>query len=112
MFKAKDPFDVPGPPGQPEVSEITKDMATIIWTAPKNDGGAQIDNYVVEMRRTSDVKWQIVNKSEKITDLTFNILNLKEETEYEFRVSAENKAGRGPPSAPCKPAKYGEDFYI
>ena len=108
QFVAKDPFDLPGKPGRPEVTEITQESATITWVAPETDGGAPIFNYAVEMRRAGDVKWKVVNKDEKVTDLTFTIKDLKEETEYEFRVTAENKAGMGPPSDPSLPSKYGK----
>ena len=107
-FKAKDPFDPPGRPGQPEVTEITKDEATIVWAAPDSDGGAEIENYIIEMRRAGEAKWQVTNKKQKVTELTFTVAELKGETEYEFRVTAENKAGPGPASPPSKPAKYGQ----
>ena len=107
-FVAKDPYDPPGKPGCPEVKETTKDSASITWAAPDDDGGSPITNYVVEMRRKGDKKWSVVNKTEKVTGLEYTVPDLKEETEYEFRVTAENKAGQGPPSDPSKPCKYGK----
>ena len=107
-FIAKDPFDPPGKPGQPEVTEITKDSATFVWEAPEDDGGAEIFNYVIEMRSSSDRKWHVISKGETVPETTYTMKNVVEETEYEFRVSAENKAGTGPPSAPSEPAKYGK----
>ena len=57
VIVAKDPFDVPGKPGTPNVTDITKDTATIEWTAPDSDGGAPIENYIIEMREQGSSKW-------------------------------------------------------
>jgi hypothetical protein len=38
-----------------------------------------------------------------VTELTYKVNDLVEGSEYEFRVSAENKVGVGPPSSPSKP---------
>ncbi len=106
VFKAKDPFDVPGKPGQPEVTEIAAESAALTWAAPDSDGGSPITNYIVEMRRVGDVKWKRATK-DTVPETTHTVTGLQKETEYEFRVTAENKAGQGSPSAPSKPAKYG-----
>ena len=100
--------DLPEAPGQPKVEQITKDSATISWTPPDNDGGAPIENYVIEFREQGQTKWQQVRRDEKSPDLTFTVPGLREETQYEFRVAAENKAGQGPFSKPSEPAKFGE----
>ena len=104
-FVAKDPYDVPGKPGQPEV-DIKAESASLTWQAPDSDGGSPIINYIVEMRGDGETKWKMVNK-EAVTQCQHTVEGLKEETEYEFRITAENKAGKGPASAPTK-AKYGQ----
>lgn len=107
-FIAKNPYDVPGRPDAPEVEEITKDSATVTWKPPANDGGAKITNYILEMKAAGDFSWKVVDK--KVSEETFTVSGLKEETDYEFRVSAENKAGVGQPSPPSKPVKYGKHW--
>ena len=105
-FTAKDPFDVPGKPDAPIVEEITPESASLAWKPPASDGGSPITNYIVEMRRVGDVKWKPANKGETTPDMKYTVQGLKDGDEYEFRVTAENKAGPGAPSAPSKPAKY------
>ena len=107
VFKAKDPFDVPGQPGTPEVTKITKDTASLTWTAPQSDGGSEITNYIVEVREVGDKKWKRANKTDKVKGLKYDVSNLREGTEYEFRVTAENKAGEGKPSGSSRTVKYG-----
>ena len=48
---------------------------------------------------------QVTNKD--VTDTSAVVEGLKEGVEYEFRVTAENRAGPSQASAPSKPAKYG-----
>ena len=109
-FVAKDAFDVPGKPGTPDVKEMTADSASLEWKAPDSDGGTPITNYVIEMRMSGETKWKVVNKDEKVTETSFTARDIKWTKEHEFRVTAENKAGQGPASAPSKASKYG-NFY-
>lgn len=106
-FKAKDPYEVPGKPESPEVTEITADSATLSWQPPSSDGGSPITNYIIEMKSRKDLKWKRINK-DNVTDTTFTVPGLTEEDEYEFRITAENKAGQGQPSKPSSPVKYGQ----
>ena len=106
-FVAKDPFDVPGKPEAPVVDKITANEADLSWEPPEDDGGAPIDHYIVEMRRVGDVKWAPANKGKESPDTKFKVTGLEEGQEYEFRITAVNKAGAGPASAPTK-AKYGK----
>ena len=50
---------------------------------------------------------QVTNKD--VSDTSAVVEGLKEGVEYEFRVTAENRAGPSQASAPSKPAKYGEN---
>jgi titin len=66
------------------------------WTAPEEDGGSPVTNYVVECRKMGAYKWlSALSTMEKVTQTSLTIPNLHEDQEYEFRVAAENKAGLG-----------------
>ena len=60
--QAKDPFDVPGNPDAPTVEEITADAASVTWSPPVNDGGAEITHYVLEYKARGDTRWQQVKE--------------------------------------------------
>lgn len=52
-------------------------------------------------------KWRVANKDIIVSVKNFSVMGLEEGNEYEFRVTAENKAGCGTPSEPSRPVKYG-----
>ena len=90
---------------------MTSDDATITWTPPEEDGGAEIFNYVIEYRLHGDKAWKQGSKGKTVSELTFTVSGLVTEKEYEFRVAAENKAGVGPFSPPSLPRKYGKTCF-
>jgi len=92
-------LDIPGPPEAPEVKDITKTSSTVQWQPPKDDGGSPIIGYQLERHVTSSERWIKINKG-TIAELEFKVTDLVEGNEYEYRVSAENKIGVGPPSSP------------
>lgn len=94
----------PNAPGTPEIIKTDKTSADLKWTPPTEDGGAPITNYVIEYRPSGSVRWNRANSS-PVTETTFSVADLKEGSEYKFRVSAENKAGVGPASEPSKSVK-------
>lgn len=90
---AKGKFDLPGPPGIPEITDMTETSCRVNWEAPKKDGGTPIRGYFVE--RKSGSKWIRINK-EPITDRFLKLNDLTQGSDYEFRVSAINDEGEGP----------------
>ncbi|KAL7669549.1 hypothetical protein ACOME3_010201 [Neoechinorhynchus agilis] len=100
-FVAKNPYDVATAPGPLEVVDVDAHEVTLQWTPPENDGGAKIEQYVVE-KRSPGTDWTraaIVNGSEckaVVKDLTV-------ETKFDFRVMALNKAGLSDSSNLQKP---------
>lgn len=58
--------------------------------------------YHIEKRSGTAKRWVFVNR-DPLIDTKYHVTDLFEEMEYEFRVSAENKMGAGPPSEPSRP---------
>ncbi|GAU87381.1 hypothetical protein RvY_00244-2 [Ramazzottius varieornatus] len=102
---AKNPYDEPGKPGTPQVTDWDKDRVDLTWTAPTNDGGAPITSYIIEKKLKKSKDWE---KAIEVpvtpgSELKASVPDLKEKEEYEFRVRAVNKAGPGAPSDATKP---------
>ena len=60
---------------------------------------------MVQYRGAGSYNWLRANETTTVPDTTFSVTNLRENAEYEFRVSAENKAGVGPASPPTAPVR-------
>lgn len=94
---AKNPFDEPDKPGRPEPTNWDKDFIDLAWDSPKNDGGAPIQNYIIQMHDKSGRGW--VDAATVPGDHTKGtVSNVEEGHEYEFRIVAVNRAGPSEPS--------------
>ena len=82
----------PSLPGKPIASDIKATQMKISWTPPDVDGGSPIIGYHLDYKEKTSTNWipVTVNKS---TDTTAVIDSLDENTEYDFRVYAENAVG-------------------
>lgn len=96
--------DEPGPPPPPTPTHVDRTSIHLTWSPPDDDGGSEVTGYIIEKRDKSRNKWTKVNK-EPIPETSFTVTGLTEEAIYDFRVSAVNKAGEGPPSLPSDTLK-------
>lgn len=85
---------LPKAPGTPIVTETTATSITITWDSGNPD---PVSYYIIQYRAKSpDSKYETVDG---ITTTRYSIGGLYPNTEYEFRVSAFNSIGQGPPSS-------------
>ena len=85
---------------QPELVDWDKEHVELKWTPPNEDGGAPIEEYVVEMRDKFSPQWKPVKTVPASQAPQASVDGLQEGEVYEFRVVAKNKAGKGQPSDP------------
>lgn len=78
------------------VHDIQKDMVTIKWKPPVDDGGMDISKYSVEKCEAGKGVWMKVAEVAKDVD-SYCIQRLQEDSEYMFRVYAENPVGTSEP---------------
>lgn len=88
-------LDTPGPTGPIKMKELTKESATISWDAPTVDGGAPVNNYIIERREASMRAYKTVTA--KCSKTSYKIDGLMEGMLYYFRVLPENIYGIGEP---------------
>lgn len=53
--------DVPGPPKELKVTDVTRSTMRLIWKLPDNDGGERIKSYFIEKKSLTDKAWTKVN---------------------------------------------------
>lgn len=90
----------PSPPQNLKVVDVTNKSVSIEWQAPATDGGSPLIGYMIEKRLatlTSTIKWTHVISVDSYC-IRYCVDNLKEKSEYVFRVLAENEAGLSAPA--------------
>lgn len=93
--------EVPGPPEKLAVTETWKASITLTWAPPSQDGGSPVTGYLIERCLADSTRWIRVGKT--TTETTYTDKEVVEDTQYLYRVAAENKVGPGPPCEPTQP---------
>jgi hypothetical protein len=69
-------------------------QATVSWSAPANNGGSAVTDYIVEYSVQSSGVWTVFNDGVS-TSLSATVTGLINDTSYSFRVSALNAINTG-----------------
>lgn len=85
---------VPMPPTGP-ISTLTcnKESICIQWGPPKDDGGSPLKRYIIYSREVNKQNWIRVGIT-NADNFSYQIENLTENSQYHFRVFAENDIGK------------------
>ncbi|XP_021365921.1 uncharacterized protein LOC110458514 [Mizuhopecten yessoensis] len=83
------------PDGVPFVKNISHNCLTLSWLAPKGFPAKSILAYQIEVYNVFERRWKVVTNSCQGT--SYDVKNLVPDTEYRFRVRAENLYGRSRP---------------
>ncbi|RUS90387.1 hypothetical protein EGW08_001882, partial [Elysia chlorotica] len=95
--KPKTPEGKPeAPQGPLQVRDVEKTSVTLSWKAPTSDGGSPLTGYVIEKKEVTRPTWTRVEKISP-EQTKFIVENLLEGSDYQFRVTAENKHGSSSP---------------
>ena len=78
------------PPGVPDFRELTYDSVCVYWEEPQS-GSEYVEAYIVSYQSDDDDQWKTQEINGKQTCATID--NLKENTQYKFKVQAKTKSG-------------------
>ena len=96
-----------GKPGKPTALAVTPGNATldISWSAPSDDGGAQVEDYVLQFSINDGSTWTSYTDPNNSILTQHTLTGLINGTSYRLRVAAKNDAGTGEWSDPSDAVK-------
>merc|ERR1719369_169250 len=87
--------DKPTPPrGPAKVTWKTEDTISLQWMIPESDGGAKVEEFIVERKEVGKKSWKQVGSS---SQTNIEIVGLKKDASYNFRIIARNSVGCSEP---------------
>ncbi|XP_060912012.1 roundabout homolog 3 isoform X3 [Labrus mixtus] len=99
-----EPFQLPGPPHKPIVTDVSKNSVSLTWQPNAHEGGAAVTSYIIEaFSQSAGSTWQTVADMVKIE--THTITGLLPNTIYLFIVRAVNAYGLSDPSPISEPVR-------
>lgn len=101
-------LDRPNKPENLRADEFAGDALTLYWQPPKDNGGADVTNYVIEKKEAKSSNWSKV--SSYCTVPFIRVRNLTLGKEYDFRVYAENQYGTSEPATTAEPIRARHPF--
>ena len=94
--------DAPDAPGNLGLTPF-RDRIEVSWEAPADDRGSAVTRYTVEWTEAADTSWSSPS-SHDVTDTSYTITGLADDTAYAVRVRAVNDVDAGDWSAPVETA--------
>uniref|UniRef100_A0A8L0DP39 Roundabout, axon guidance receptor, homolog 3 (Drosophila) n=1 Tax=Oncorhynchus mykiss TaxID=8022 RepID=A0A8L0DP39_ONCMY len=102
--QASEPFQLPGPPQKPVVTDVTRNSVTLTWQPNAHEGGAAVTSYILEaFSQSAGSTWQTVADLVKLEKHT--VSGLFPNTIYLFIVRAVNAYGLSDPSPISEPVR-------
>uniref|UniRef100_A0AAY4AYM5 Roundabout, axon guidance receptor, homolog 3 (Drosophila) n=1 Tax=Denticeps clupeoides TaxID=299321 RepID=A0AAY4AYM5_9TELE len=102
--QASEPFQLPGPPQKPVVTDVTLNSVTLTWQPNAHEGGAAVTSYIIEaFSQSAGSTWQTVAELVKLEKHT--VSGLVPNTVYLFIVRAVNAYGLSDPSPISEPVR-------
>uniref|UniRef100_A0A0N5C350 INCENP_ARK-bind domain-containing protein n=1 Tax=Strongyloides papillosus TaxID=174720 RepID=A0A0N5C350_STREA len=89
--------DIPSPPTNLRISDITSNEAKLTWENPKDDGGCQIEYLLIERKIADNARWRTLHKLKSFKEEHI-VEDLYAGEVYAFRIVAVNDVGRSSPS--------------
>ncbi|XP_033499936.1 roundabout homolog 3 isoform X1 [Epinephelus lanceolatus] len=104
IAQATEPFQLPGPPHKPIVTDVSKNSVSLTWQPNAHEGGAAVTSYIIEaFSQSAGSTWQTVADMVKVE--THTITGLLPNTIYLFIVRAVNAYGLSDPSPISEPVR-------
>uniref|UniRef100_A0A8C5N2U4 Roundabout, axon guidance receptor, homolog 3 (Drosophila) n=1 Tax=Gouania willdenowi TaxID=441366 RepID=A0A8C5N2U4_GOUWI len=102
--QATEPFQLPGPPHKPIVTDVSKNSVSLTWQPNAHEGGAAVTSYIIEaFSQSAGSTWQTV--ADLVRMETHTITGLLPNTVYLFIVRAVNAYGLSDPSPISEPVR-------
>jgi hypothetical protein len=111
----KNPWTVPNPPRDPEITDWTETTLSVQWKAPDSDGGSPVTGYVVEYKEKTATQWKSYFEPDA-NKLSTVIPELRTGAAYVVRIRARNREGDSEPCAQTPPkiakARFVKPFFV